>query len=88
MDPFSQVVSCFYYLIASWTKPTKSKLCKWKSTTLPPLTRDQDNLNWYSKILAPDWSVVCWSVASHIESMELKRKEERLKIESKLDEKS
>ncbi|RVW57608.1 Retrovirus-related Pol polyprotein from transposon RE1 [Vitis vinifera] len=30
----------------------------------------------------------CWSVASHIESMELKRKEERLKIESKLDEKS
>ncbi|KAL6328953.1 hypothetical protein AAG906_007243 [Vitis piasezkii] len=30
----------------------------------------------------------CWSVTSHIESMELKRKEERLKIESKLDEKS
>ncbi|RVX07869.1 Retrovirus-related Pol polyprotein from transposon RE1 [Vitis vinifera] len=30
----------------------------------------------------------CWSITSHIESMELKRKKERLKIESKLDEKS
>ena len=30
----------------------------------------------------------CWSVTSHIESMELKKKEERLKIESKLDENS
>ena len=30
----------------------------------------------------------CWSVTSHIESMELKRKEERLKTDRKLEEKS